>query len=262
MFYPYVAEVGLPYGFVLQDGATSATIPWHQCQALFLGGSTEYKLSEEAHELCREAKRRGKWVHVGRVNSARRERLIAPFADSFDGTKYSQFARRHLPSCLNRLAGSGPQIPQLAAPPAPGRSIRRASTTRWYQDQMDLTTSSGTPNWPTSRARQPTERGDGFKQCSSAGQPLGAPSPGGRAVRGWWRDRIPTGISLDNEKSHFDSSDPTAPRQAQRRRRWFPPSATDLCKHCVTAVKTDTCDFLWTPPAGGMNGRFFSRWQV
>lgn len=139
MFYAYTREVGLRCAFVIQDGATSNTIPWHQAQAVFLGGSTTYKLSPEAHQLCHEAKQRGLWVHVGRVNSARRERLIAPFADSFDGSRYSMFARAHLPKCLNRLAGSGPQIPLLPprAAPSPGRSAGRATASHW-QARMDL----------------------------------------------------------------------------------------------------------------------------
>ncbi len=148
MFYPYVREVGLPTAFVIQDGATSDTIPWDECQAVFLGGSTAYKLGLEARTLCLEAKTRGKWVHVGRVNSARRERIIGDFADSFDGTQYSRFARHHLPRCLNRLAGSGPQIPafaERAAPPAPAvqpvqpkRPVRQPVIFPAYQMRMEI----------------------------------------------------------------------------------------------------------------------------
>lgn len=54
---------------------------------LFLGGDTEWKLSPMATELAREAKMRGKWVHMGRVNSRRRFRLaIEMGCDSADGS--------------------------------------------------------------------------------------------------------------------------------------------------------------------------------
>lgn len=108
-WYPYVAEVGLPAAFVLQDGATSETMPWPEMKALFVGGSTEYKESLAALTLCQEAKERGLWVHVGRVNTNRRERRFLGVADSFDGTKYSMFPDRHLPPALKRLASYGYQ---------------------------------------------------------------------------------------------------------------------------------------------------------
>lgn len=114
-WYPALAHAALPAAFVLQDGATSATVPWHQCRALFLGGSTAYKRSAEARQLCLEAKARGLWVHVGRVNSAKRERAIAPFADSFDGGQYSMFPDRHLPPCLIRLSAAQHGVPTLPA---------------------------------------------------------------------------------------------------------------------------------------------------
>jgi hypothetical protein len=62
----------LPTAFVLQDGATSDTIPWQALDAVFVGGSTEFKLSAEAERLIKEARLRGKWRHMGRVNSRKR----------------------------------------------------------------------------------------------------------------------------------------------------------------------------------------------
>jgi hypothetical protein len=132
LYYPAVRELGLPCAFVLQDGATSATIPWQQCQAIFLGGSTAYKESEAARSLCEEARQRGKWVHVGRVNSARREDLISTFANSFDGSKYSMFARQHLPACLTRLAGDAGYVPPFEQTRARTRAVLK-------QDQLRLT---------------------------------------------------------------------------------------------------------------------------
>ncbi len=41
---------------------------WHRLDALFVGGSTYFKLGPTAAGLVREAKRRGLWTHMGRVN--------------------------------------------------------------------------------------------------------------------------------------------------------------------------------------------------
>jgi hypothetical protein len=72
---------------VLQDGATIDTVPWSAADAVFVGGSTEWKLSPTAGDLVQEAARRGVWAHMGRVNSFRRLRLAQWFGcDSVDGT--------------------------------------------------------------------------------------------------------------------------------------------------------------------------------
>lgn len=75
---------GYPTAYVLQDGATS--IPrW--CDAVFIGGSTEWKLGDDARRLVELAKRHGKWVHMGRVNSLKRLTYAASIGcDSADGT--------------------------------------------------------------------------------------------------------------------------------------------------------------------------------
>lgn len=60
---------------------------------IFLGGSTEYKLSSMAAwgEFTKE---RGIWFHVGRVNSRKRILMCAQcHATSFDGTSASRFQK-------------------------------------------------------------------------------------------------------------------------------------------------------------------------
>lgn len=53
----------------------------------FIGGSTAWKLGPHARRLVADAKRRGKWVHMGRVNSLKRFRYAAAIGcDSCDGT--------------------------------------------------------------------------------------------------------------------------------------------------------------------------------
>lgn len=81
-----VVDTRYPVAFVGQDGATEATVPWIAMDCLFIGGSTDWKMSPTAFLLAAEARRRGKWVHVGRVNSWDRFESWAHAADSADGT--------------------------------------------------------------------------------------------------------------------------------------------------------------------------------
>lgn len=78
---------GARTAFVTQDGMQSEDIPWRDVDAIFVGGSTEWKLGQESVALMSEAHRRGKWVHVGRVNSGKKFRAaVSAGADSADGT--------------------------------------------------------------------------------------------------------------------------------------------------------------------------------
>lgn len=87
--YGRIRKAGYRAALVAQDGLENLRefIPWDDFDALFIGGTTEWKLSEAAHELAAEAKWRGKWLHMGRVNSLRRVRIAkAMGCDSVDGT--------------------------------------------------------------------------------------------------------------------------------------------------------------------------------
>jgi hypothetical protein len=82
-----IRALGFPVAFVAQDGQEGLPVPWDDFDALFIGGTTEWKLGEDAAQLAREAKRRGKWVHMGRVNSLKRMRYAESIGcDSADGT--------------------------------------------------------------------------------------------------------------------------------------------------------------------------------
>lgn len=115
---PALERRGLPVALVLQDGLESPAMrpwleaTWHRLDAVFVGGSTEFKLGPAAAELALEARDRGLWVHWGRVNTERRIRIIASTsaADSFDGTKWSRFRKTYLPDCLRLLHGLEPQL--------------------------------------------------------------------------------------------------------------------------------------------------------
>lgn len=86
-FLPMIRALGYPAALVGQDGLELLDVPWDAFDVLFLGGSTEWKLSPAAAQLAAEARARGKGVHMGRVNSRRRWLLAETFGcDTADGT--------------------------------------------------------------------------------------------------------------------------------------------------------------------------------
>ncbi len=95
-WFPILHGLCLPAAFIGQDGLEDITerIPWDQMAAFFIGGSTQWKLGHAAENLAREAKARGKWLHVGRVNTSKRIRhAIELGADSIDGSGFSKWPK-------------------------------------------------------------------------------------------------------------------------------------------------------------------------
>jgi hypothetical protein len=82
---------GLPRALVLQDGIGDVEIPWSKIDAVFVGGSDDFKIAPEAIQAARCAKMLGKWVHVGRVNEPKRVQNWLGLADSIDGSGISRF---------------------------------------------------------------------------------------------------------------------------------------------------------------------------
>lgn len=69
-------------------------MPWSEIEALFIGGDDEFKMGPAAQELAAAARDRGKWLHVGRVNTLRRLRYCQSIgADSVDGTSWARYTR-------------------------------------------------------------------------------------------------------------------------------------------------------------------------
>lgn len=102
IYEPIIRASGLPVAFVAQDGLTVEQTPWDKLDCLFIGGSTEFKLSARVVELAAKAKSLKKWLHVGRVNSMRRLQFSFDIhADSVDGSGYSKFAATLLPNALS-----------------------------------------------------------------------------------------------------------------------------------------------------------------
>ena len=77
----------VPLAIVLQDGATVSTVPWGEIGAVFVGGTTEWKLGYDARSIVAEANKQQTWAHMGRVNSRQRLRYAEWIGcDSADGT--------------------------------------------------------------------------------------------------------------------------------------------------------------------------------
>lgn len=83
---------GWSVAFVAQDGQEDLEFPpSDQWQALFIGGSTIWKMSDGAIECIKRAQKLGKHIHIGRVNYMRRYRHFASLEGSegftCDGTR-------------------------------------------------------------------------------------------------------------------------------------------------------------------------------
>lgn len=91
---PMIRALGYPVALAAQDGLTVPGVPWDRIDALFIGGSTEWKLSREVDNLLAFAGARGKWRHVGRVNTRRRMRHFWNLTDSIDGSGFSRWPKR------------------------------------------------------------------------------------------------------------------------------------------------------------------------
>ncbi|GAB4440298.1 MAG: hypothetical protein OHK0015_36120 [Chloroflexi bacterium OHK40] len=116
---PALMHRGLPAAIVLQDGATPDSVPWDELSAVFVGASTQWKLSRSAELLVRMARARGLWVHVGRVNTMKRvARVEAMGADSFDGGQFSRWPEKYIPPFLARLEVRQHALTELLRPPA------------------------------------------------------------------------------------------------------------------------------------------------
>ena len=109
--YFYDATNGLPRALVLQDGIGDFSIDWENLDAVFVGGSDAFKVSGEAMSACKAAKILGKWVHVGRVNTANRVEKWIGIADSIDGSGISKYDHM-LESVLSIIDGTHDKLKQ------------------------------------------------------------------------------------------------------------------------------------------------------
>lgn len=100
---PKIRALGYPAALVAQDGLEDLGIPWDEFDALFIGGTTDWKLGAAVRDIVAEAKARGKYIHLGRVNSAKRFRYARDVlgCDSADGTYLTFGPLINLPKLLS-----------------------------------------------------------------------------------------------------------------------------------------------------------------
>lgn len=108
-----IRGIGLPAALVAQDGIESTNIQWGSFDCIFVGGSTEWKLSQDAAWIMREAKKRNKWTHMGRVNSVYRASHLIEFPDSVDGTAWAKRPTKYAKQWRNWLDAGKPRQPRL-----------------------------------------------------------------------------------------------------------------------------------------------------
>lgn len=104
-----VRRRGLPLAFVAQNGCDHPRMspPWHEFDAVFIGGDTAWKLGPEARRIVAICKEHGKHVHMGRVNTLRRLRYAESIGvDSVDGTKWTKWRDTYLDRGLRLLDGT------------------------------------------------------------------------------------------------------------------------------------------------------------
>jgi hypothetical protein len=83
---------GWKIALACQDGQENVRIPWDRIDAVFIGGSNNFKCGPHAERIIRTAKLFEKWVHVGRVNHPGRYQHFAQVgADSCDGTGIARY---------------------------------------------------------------------------------------------------------------------------------------------------------------------------
>lgn len=86
IYLPLLRDRGLPSAIALQDGCDFQEAMRLNTEAIFVGGSTEWKLAN-IENAVRYFKPVGRWVHIGRVNTAKRLSLcLRAGVDSCDGT--------------------------------------------------------------------------------------------------------------------------------------------------------------------------------
>lgn len=82
-----------PLAYVCQDGQETIPIPWDDVAAIFIGGSTEWKLGKAAAACVKAARALGKWCHIGRVNTPGRFEYFEDLGvDSCDGSGLARYS--------------------------------------------------------------------------------------------------------------------------------------------------------------------------
>lgn len=98
-----------------QDGQENLPIPWDSIAAVFIGGSTVWKLSEHVAQIIRAAQALGKHTHVGRVNDPARWKHFEELGvQTGDGTGLARYT--HMRDAVRRRHDQTSLIDSLLAP--------------------------------------------------------------------------------------------------------------------------------------------------
>ena len=95
--YWYERLCGWKLALVAQDGQEDLPMPWDLIDAVFIGGTTQFKMSKAAIDIIRTAQAMDKWTHVGRVNHpARWQHFEDLKVDSVDGTGIARYSHMRI----------------------------------------------------------------------------------------------------------------------------------------------------------------------
>lgn len=88
---------GWPLALACQDGQENLRIPWEEIDAVFIGGTTNWKCSQHVAHIIKTAKILGKWVHAGRVNDPQRWKHFEELGvDSADGSGLARYTHMRI----------------------------------------------------------------------------------------------------------------------------------------------------------------------
>lgn len=95
---PVVRAFGFRPCLVLQDGLSRYDLDLFDPPAVFIGGSTDWKMGAEARNMATDWRAKGRPVHMGRVNSCRRiEYAVRIGCTSCDGSGFSKWPDTRIP---------------------------------------------------------------------------------------------------------------------------------------------------------------------
>lgn len=117
--FPLIRQLGFKAALVAQDGILQTSpmcFEWDEFDVLFLGGSDIFKLGYAGKLIAGMARARGKWVHMGRVNSEKRFRIAQRIGcHSADGTYVRFGPKPNVPKVMGWLRETAPLAGQPIA---------------------------------------------------------------------------------------------------------------------------------------------------
>lgn len=125
-----VVSRGLPVAYVCQDGCEAYELPGADCY--FLGGTTRWKLSQDATDVVLAAREMGKQVHMGRVNTLTRIEAAIELGggvDSIDGTAFSRYPDTYLERAIKFIRNTKHAQRDIVPDCDHGRPMRQPDTT-------------------------------------------------------------------------------------------------------------------------------------